>query len=373
MFNIFFILSAFVALLCTVAAAPLDLSPGDVVETVVAYELVPFSARNISSSASAVVASATATSATDQPTSSADPWLKYWEGVIHHPRPGQPALNLHGDGAPGPATSAQPRLVVPSKKMDAPAKDGHAFPEGSQANEEILAAVEEHEPDCPRDLPALTFVNLSEAPICYMIEANPTVRHMGLEVQCGAGMGLSVRHGQIKDLCLEEGFAGAVTGFRNQSEGFRFEFNFEGPKGTWYDADAEMGICNSTLGPLSKEPRLVDGLPLDSTTGEQNAVVKANEAFQLLPEAHKSALAESPRYIKVDDAGNVTGLKMDKAAPFDVRHFFQGPANLTGYFFPGSVRGVTHPKGSLLEEMKVKADSFSWYHPSRQFVLMAYP
>jgi len=210
---------------------------------------------------------------------------------------------------------------------------------------------------------SLTFQNRSPFPICYKVEH--TFGNVSTNSICDFAPGLFVNRTQNITVHPTLDFLGAFTAMSmNGTKGSRHEFNYkfgtDGQNFTWYDVDYEMGMSNSTFGPVDHRNR-TNGLP--SLAGERDLLAKANAAWVQVTD--KSELLPHYYYLDHRATGNLSVIRMDKMAPFAVLEFFQMKANLTGYVGAGSIHDkVVNPKSK--EGKFVAASDKQTYQVSTQ-------
>ncbi|KAL9633760.1 MAG: hypothetical protein Q9164_004507 [Protoblastenia rupestris] len=204
-----------------------------------------------------------------------------------------------------------------------------------------------------------------------MVELSSSASRPDLTSVCGPGNGFIVAAGKVQEFCPGAKFVGALTAFSGEQRGARHEFDFESAERTFYDVDYEMGVSDSTLGPESGSPRVVQGEEMSSLAGERDVLDKANQGWRTLEEGVKTSLLATG-YFQEGEGGELTMLRMDKDAPSSVVGFLQLVVGLNGYVDPGSVIGVVPEKGSEEERMVTKADGFTWSAGERRMRITAY-
>ncbi|KAL6720053.1 hypothetical protein ACLMJK_001974 [Lecanora helva] len=216
----------------------------------------------------------------------------------------------------------------------------------------------------------ISFHNLSPDPICYKVET--TSGNIPTNSLCDYAPGIFVNATQNLTLNTTLDFNGAITAMRMDGfKGSRHEVNFQpGPDGTgvtWYDIDYEMGMSNSTLGPVDHRNR-TNGL--SSLAGEQNCLAKANDAWVQLED--KSDLIPHYYYLDSRYGDNLTTIRMDKKAPIEVQEFLQLTAGLNGYIGPGSVIDINVDPDSRAGKMVSSADLKTFVVDTQDMEIIAY-
>ena len=143
--------------------------------------------------------------------------------------------------------------------------------------------------------------------------------------------------------------------------GTRHEVNFRGSP-TWYNADMEYGMSNSTLGPTDGSMRIDGG---DALAGEQDCLAKANAAWGDVDENTKAALLSTP-YINGTSEGNLTAVSMGHSAPLKVVEFFQMTAEFNSYVCAGSVAGLSS------NDLAKAADKFTYSVTTNKMTITTY-
>lgn len=181
--------------------------------------------------------------------------------------------------------------------------------------------------------PVLTFVNSGSSDRTYVVQGNSD----NPSTAFGAGQSsldpVKVPAGATVDFHPGIGFIGAFSDL--QGSGTRHELNFRDPAVTWYNADMQFGMSNSTLGTTdgSKQNNGNDAL-----TGEQDCLAKANAAWSDLDAATKTDLMNSG-FLEGSMDG-LTAVSMAQDAPASVTRFYQLTAEYNAYIVAGSVAGV---------------------------------
>lgn len=184
--------------------------------------------------------------------------------------------------------------------------------------------------------PLITFNNTAGQDRVYMIQGNADNPSNAY----GAGMrfvpSLTVPAGTIVQFHPGTGFAGAFSGM--DGSGTRHEVNFRDPSITWYNADMEFGMSNSTFGTTDGSKRIDGG---DSTAGEPDCLGKANAAWGSVDINTQQALLNSG-FVKGATGGNggLTAVSMSKEATAEVVQFFQMTAEFNSYVNAGSIDGA---------------------------------
>ena len=231
---------------------------------------------------------------------------------------------------------------------------------------------------------SITFQNRSPSPICYKVEI--TTGRIPTNAICDYAPGILINSTTSFNLTQNAtiyrnvtlyptwDFNGAVTAMSlNGTKGTRHEISWNGTysaNSTWYDIDYEMGISNSTLGPVDQR-NLTNGLP--SLQGERNALAKVNDAWFSLSDEEK--LPMLPHYYYLDhrtESGNLSIIRMDKKAPFVVKEFLQLKANLSGYVGSGSVAGVIFEPESREGKLISGADKWSFVVETQDMIITAF-
>jgi len=184
--------------------------------------------------------------------------------------------------------------------------------------------------------PQITFNNNASQDHVYMIQGssdNPSTAY-------GAGLSsipsLTVPAGSIVRFHPGVGFTGAFSDM--EGSGTRHEVNFRDPSVTWYNADMQYGMSNSTFG-TTDGSKLINGG--NSTTGEPDCLGKANAAWGSVDANTQQALLNSG-FVKgaTGGSGGLTAVSMGPEATAEVVKFFQMKAAFNSYVHPGSIDGV---------------------------------
>ncbi|KAL8790377.1 MAG: hypothetical protein Q9195_006395 [Heterodermia aff. obscurata] len=206
--------------------------------------------------------------------------------------------------------------------------------------------------------PLITFVNSAGSDQVYLIQGNsdnPATAY-------GSGKSplppFTVPAGQTVDFHPGAGFVGAFSA--NSGQGTRHEVNFRGSP-TWYNADMQYGMSNSTLGPTDGSKRIDGG---DSLAGEQDCLAKANAAWGDLDAGTQSSLLNTG-FLQGSSAG-LSMVSMGSSAPRSVVRFFQMTADFNAYVDAGSVVGET------TDDMGKVADQFSYSVTTNKLTITAY-
>lgn len=184
--------------------------------------------------------------------------------------------------------------------------------------------------------PLITFNNTAGQDRVYMIQGNADNPSTAYGVGMQSIPSLTVPAGTIVQFHPGTGFAGAFSGL--EGSGTRHEINFRDPSTTWYNADMEFGMSNSTFGPTDGS-KLINGG--NSTAGEQDCLAKANAAWGSVDTNIQQVLLDSG-FVKGATGGNgaLTAVSMSKEAPVEVVKFFQMTASFNSYVDPGSIDGA---------------------------------
>ena len=185
--------------------------------------------------------------------------------------------------------------------------------------------------------PQITFHNTAGVDRVYIVEGNadnPSTAY-------GAGKSplptITVPAGSTVNFHPGVGFIGAFSG--NGGNGTRHEVNFRDPSTTWYNADMQFGMSNSTFGTTDNSKRIDGG---EALTGEQDCLAKANSAWSSLDQATQEALLNSGFLQGTSGANGVlTSVSMGPAAPAAVVNFYQMTAEFNSYIDAGSVAGTS--------------------------------
>ena len=206
--------------------------------------------------------------------------------------------------------------------------------------------------------PLITFVNSAGSDQVYQIQGNSD----NPGTAYGSGKSplppFTVPAGQTIDFHPGVGFVGAFSA--DNGQGTRHEVNFRGSP-TWYNADMEYGMSNSTLGPTDGSKRIDGG---DSLTGEQDCLAKANAAWGDVDAGTQSSLLDTG-FLQGSSAGLST-VSMGSSAPRSVVKFFQMTADFNAYVDAGSITGET------TDEMGKVADQFSYSVTTNKLTITAY-
>ena len=228
-------------------------------------------------------------------------------------------------------------------------------------------------------VPTLKFTNLTPDAICYKVELS--FGHVATNAICDFDKGIRVDGGHNLTHVVHPSpdFVGAITAMTMGGfKGTRHELNFAAPASpgcpsancTWYDVDFEMGMSNSTLGPIDHR-NLTNGQA--SVAGDANILQKSNDAWVQITEQHRALLR--PHYYYLDHrtpSGNLSVVRMDKKRPHEVMEFFQMHANLTGYVGAGSIKDVVVDPQSKEAQIVGTQDKFSWEVDTQQMEIIAY-
>ncbi|KAL8944318.1 MAG: hypothetical protein Q9216_000503 [Gyalolechia sp. 2 TL-2023] len=215
-------------------------------------------------------------------------------------------------------------------------------------------------------------------PVVHIKNTSPTETHVykvegnanNPPTAYGAGGGslpmATVLPGQNVRFQVGEGFIGAFTSKRGT--GTRFEVNFRGDSPgdykTWYNADMEFGMSDTTLGPTHGNKQINGD---DSLAGEQDCLAKANSAWGSVDENTQRQLLDTG-YLEGSVGGNgaLTAVHMDKGADSSVVDFFQNVAQLNSYVSPGSVAGEATGRTAAV------ANQFSWSVATKELTITGY-
>ena len=133
------------------------------------------------------------------------------------------------------------------------------------------------------------------------------------------------------------GFIGAFSAMGGN--GTRHEVNFRDSSTTWYNADMQFGMSNSTFGTTDGSKRIDGG---SSLTGEQDCLAKANAAWGGVDTGTQQSLLDTG-FLEGATGGNgaLTAVSMGQTAPASVVSFYQLTAEFNSYVDAGSVIGVS--------------------------------
>ena len=206
--------------------------------------------------------------------------------------------------------------------------------------------------------PLITFVNSADSDQVYQIQGNadnPATAY-------GSGKSplppFTVPAGQTIDFHPGVGFVGAFSA--DNGQGTRHEVNFRSSP-TWYNADMQFGMSNSTLGPTDGSKRIDGG---NSLAGEQDCLAKANAAWADVDAGTQSSLL-STGFLQGSSAG-LSMVSMGTSAPLSVVKFFQMTADFNAYVDAGSVAGES------TDDMGKAADQFSYSVTTNKLTITAY-
>ena len=210
--------------------------------------------------------------------------------------------------------------------------------------------------------PMITFTNTAGTDRVYNIEGNfdnPSTAY-------GAGQSplpsLTVPAGSTVNFHPGVGFVGAFSG--NAGSGTRHEVNFRDASTTWYNADMEFGMSNSTLGTTDGSKRIDGG---DSLAGEQDCLAKANSAWgDVSTDVQQLLLATGFIEGSTGASGALTAVKMGQAAPPELVNFYQLTAEFNAYVDAGSVAGTS------TDAVAAAADKHSWSVATNKLTITAY-
>lgn len=181
--------------------------------------------------------------------------------------------------------------------------------------------------------PVLTFVNSGSSDRSYVVQGNSDNPGTAF----GAGQSpldpIKVPAGATVDFHPGPGFIGAFSDL--EGSGTRHELNFRDTAMTWYNADMQFGMSNSTLG-TTDGSKQINGA--DSLTGEQDCLAKANAAWSDLDDGTKTDLMNSG--LLEGSMDGLSAVSMSMEAPASVITFYQLTAEFDAYINPGSVPGV---------------------------------
>ena len=206
--------------------------------------------------------------------------------------------------------------------------------------------------------PLITFVNTVSTDQVYQVQGNSD----NPGTAYGAGKSplppFTVPAGQTVNFHPGVGFVGAFSA--KSGQGTRHEVNFRGTP-TWYNADMEYGMSNSTLGTTDGSLRIDGG---DSLAGEQDCLAKANSGWTNVDPTQQTALLATGFLSGTN--GKLTSVSMGATAPDSVVKFFQMTAEFNAYVDAGSVTGETQ------DEMAKVADQFSYSVSTNKLTITAY-
>lgn len=185
--------------------------------------------------------------------------------------------------------------------------------------------------------PLITFQNTAGQDRVYVVQGNsdnpPTAY--------GAGMSpipsITVPAGSAVNFHPGIGFIGAISGM--DGSGTRHEVNFRDTSVTWYNADMEFGMSNSTFGTTDGSKRIDGG---DSLTGEQDCLAKANAAWGSVDiNIQQGLLASGFLEGSTGPNGALTAVSMGREATADVVNFYQLTAEFNSYVDAGAIIGMS--------------------------------
>ncbi|KAI9761952.1 MAG: hypothetical protein M4579_000735 [Chaenotheca gracillima] len=197
----------------------------------------------------------------------------------------------------------------------------------------------------PED-PCIRLVNTGSDTDIWVVETSsdvPATAYHGDPITVGAGQSVHFYPGK--------GFIGALTG--TSGTGTRLEVNFGTADLTWYNADMEMGMDDSTLGPTSLQAQ-ANGNP--SLAGEPNCLAKANAAWHSVNRATRKALLATG-YFQGSVGGILTSLHINKQAPASVVRFLQITAQFNAYVAHGSVDGIDGTQADAVADKQTRSVS----------------
>ena len=184
--------------------------------------------------------------------------------------------------------------------------------------------------------PLITFNNTAGQDRVYMIQTNSDNPSTAYGVGMQPIPSLTVPAGSVVQFHPGTGLVGAFSGM--DGSGTRHEVNFRDPSTTWYNADMEFGMSNSTFGTTDGSKRIDGG---DSTTGESDCLGKANAVWGNVDANTQQVLLDSG-FVQGATGGNgaLTAVSMSKQATAEVVKFFQITAEFNSYVDPGSIDGA---------------------------------
>ncbi|KAG6995653.1 hypothetical protein G7Y79_00043g079370 [Physcia stellaris] len=206
--------------------------------------------------------------------------------------------------------------------------------------------------------PLITFVNTAGTDQVYQIQGNSDNPGTAFGSGTSPLPSFTVPAGQTINFHPGVGFVGAFSA--QNGAGTRHEVNFRGSP-TWYNADMEFGMSNSTLGPTDGSKRIDGG---DSLAGEQDCLAKANAAWSDLDAGTQSSLLDSG--FLQGSSGGLSSVSMGQGAPRRVVEFFQMTADFNAYVDAGSVSGQS------TDDMGKAADQFSYSVTTNKLTITAY-
>ncbi|KAL8831769.1 MAG: hypothetical protein Q9170_005159 [Blastenia crenularia] len=215
---------------------------------------------------------------------------------------------------------------------------------------------------------SVTVHNTKPWPLCLHVESSmgwfPTT------TTCSGFPGASVPAYQTNTFNPSGNWNGALTPITNGLWGTRFEINFAATPGhTWYDADMELGLSASTLGPSDHRQRMNNQERLSSLAGEQDPLAKANAAWLRSPSRWE--LLHYPKYVVADKGERLVWVYNDKQAPQVVQQFLQLEADFQAYCGPGSVAGQGMLSG-VAERLREAQDKKTWYVDTQDMTITIY-
>ena len=210
--------------------------------------------------------------------------------------------------------------------------------------------------------PLVTFTNSGGADRTYLVEGNsdnPSTAYGGGTSPLPK---LTVPTGSTVNFHPGVGFVGAFSGLDGQ--GTRHEVNFRDPSMTWYNADMQFGMSNSTFGTTDGSKRMDGG---DALAGEQDCLAKANSVWGSVDEGTQQNLIDSG-FLEgtTGPNGQLTSVAMGQQAPAAVVDFYQLTAEFNGYIDAGSVQGAS------TDAAAAAADKFSYSVSTNKLTITAY-
>ena len=198
--------------------------------------------------------------------------------------------------------------------------------------------------------PLIAFYNAATSNRTFKVEGNTD----NPETAYGGGSdslpALIVPSGSIVNFHPGVGFVGAFSAL--DGSGTRHEVNFRDPDETWYNADMQFGMSNSTFVTADGSKRKDGGSAL---AGEQDCLAKANSVWGSVDEGTQQSLLDTG-YLEGTTGPNgvLASVSMGQEAPASVITFYQLTAEFNGYVDAGSVPGVS--TGAV----SAAADKFSY-------------
>lgn len=185
--------------------------------------------------------------------------------------------------------------------------------------------------------PVVTFTNTASSDRVYVVQGNSDNPSSAYGSGKSPLPSLTIPAGSTVNFHPGVGFIGAFSGLNGA--GTRHEVNFRDSSITWYNADMQFGMSNSTFGTTDGSKRIDGGDPL---TGEQDCLAKANAAWSSVDEATQQSLLDTG-FLEGSTGSNgaLTAVSMGTTAPAHVVNFYQLTAEFNSYVDAGSLAGVS--------------------------------